>query len=54
MAFINAQTRQWAPVKDGVSKCFVLGPVLFLVYINDIVNVVQDCNIHLFGDDSFL
>ncbi len=32
----------------------VLGPLLFLVYVNDIVNVVTNCNIRLFADDTCL
>ena len=31
-----------------------LGPLLFLVFINDIVNVVENCNIRLFADDTCL
>ena len=31
-----------------------MGPLLFLVYINDIASVVNYCNIHLFVDDTCL
>ena len=32
----------------------VLGPILFLLYINDIVHVVNHCYIRLFADDTCL
>ena len=41
-----------ASVKDGVPEVSVLGSHLFLVYINDIVNVVQDCSIRIFAEDQ--
>ena len=31
-----------------------MGPLLFLAYINDIINVVQNSNIRLFADDTCL
>ena len=36
-----------------VPQCSVLGPVLFLLYINDITNQIQS-NIRLFADDSIV
>ena len=32
----------------------MLGPLLFLVFINDITNVVANCNLRLFADDTCL
>ena len=37
-----------------MSQGSVWGSVLFLVIIDDIVNVVQNCNIHLFAEDTCL
>ena len=42
-----------ANVTSGVPQGSVLGPVLFLLYINDITNQIQS-NIRLFADDSIV
>ncbi|MCP3901156.1 MAG: reverse transcriptase family protein, partial [Desulfobacteraceae bacterium] len=51
---INGQASSWLPISAGVPQGSVLGPLLFLVYINDIVHVVRHCKIRLFADDTCL
>lgn len=43
----------WMPIESGVPQGSVLGPLLFLVYINDLTDKIKS-NIRLFADDSSL
>jgi hypothetical protein len=50
---INGSQSPWSPVISGVPQGTVLGPLLFLLYINDIVAQI-DSDIRLFADDCIL
>ena len=40
------------PIDYGVPKGFVLGPLLFSLYINDLHEAIQHCKVHYFADDT--
>ena len=50
---INGQNSEWLPVEAGVPQGSILGPLLFLVFINDITENI-DSDINLFADDTSL
>ena len=50
---LNGQSFDWKKVTAGVPQSSVLGPLLFLVYINDLTEDISS-NIRLFVDDVAL
>jgi hypothetical protein len=46
---------EWESVTDGVPQGNILGPLLFLLYVNDLPNVISDIfNLILYADDTSL
>ena len=50
---INGATSSWKPIKSGVPQGSVLGPLIFLIFINDLPDDLK-CNPKLFADDVSL
>ena len=52
---VDGESSRPAHVKSGVPQGTVLGPLMFLIYINDIAdNISSGTNIRLFADDCLL
>ena len=50
---VNGSCSDWSYVSSGVSQGTVLGPVLFLLYINDLPTGISS-EVRLFADDTVL
>ena len=50
---LNGSSSQWTEVTSGVPQGSVLGPLLFILYANDITDGVQS-TLEMFADDSKL
>ena len=50
---MNRQKSSWGDISAGVPQGSILGPLFFLVYINDLTENLR-CNVKLFTDDTSL
>ena len=48
---VNGSTSEWAAVTSGIPQGSVLGPILFVIYINDMPEMVAS-TVYLFADDT--
>ena len=48
---INGETSNWCPVTSGIPQGSVLGPALFVLYINDLPEAVKSM-LQMFADDT--
>ena len=51
---VEGNFSDWADIASGIPQGSVLGPILFLVYINDLPSCVTDCRVKIFADDTKL
>ena len=48
---VNGSMSKWADVTSGIPQGSVLGPILFVIYINDLPNKIKS-DIYMFADDT--
>lgn len=53
-AMCRNQKSEFPKVAKGVPQGSILGPLLFFVYIDDIVSSVSQCEVNLYADDTML
>ena len=49
---VNGTISEPMPIQFGVSRGSVLGPLLFIMYINNLPLAVRACSMELYADDT--
>ena len=49
---VNGQISSTEPINCGVPQGFCLGPLLYLVYVNDLLNCLKHSHVSMYADDT--
>ena len=49
---IDGVSSEWNRVTKGVPQGSILGPLLFVVFVNDLPSVVRKCTVNLYADNT--
>ena len=49
---LNGVASEWGSVTNGVPHRSILGPLMFIIFINDLPDVVKHCTVNLYADDT--
>lgn len=51
---VNGNTSEFRPVTCGIPQGSILGPLLFILHINDLPSVLKHCKVSMYADDTLL
>ena len=51
---VDSTFSDWTTITRGVPQGSILGPLLFLIYVNDLPDVATQCTVNLYADDTTL
>ena len=49
---LDGEHSDWTGLTKGVPQGSILGPMLFLLFVNDLSDVVEHCTVNLYADDT--